>query len=64
MRAVIGLPFLWLGVFFALPFLLVLVIALGTNNPDFVPPVELGFSFKNFTMLFSDDLYLAAWLSS
>ena len=64
MRAVIGLPFLWLGVFFALPFLLVLVIALGTNNPDLVPPVELGFSFKNFALLFSDDLYLAAWLSS
>jgi putrescine transport system permease protein len=64
MRAVIGLPFLWLGIFFALPFLLVLVIALGTNNPDAVPPVELGFSFKNFALLFSDDLYLAAWLSS
>ncbi len=64
MRAVIGLPFLWLGVFFALPFLLVLVIALGTNNPDAVPPVELGFSLRNFALLFSDDLYLAAWLSS
>jgi putrescine transport system permease protein len=64
MRAVIGIPFLWLGVFFALPFLLVLVIALGTNNPDAVPPVDLGFSFKNFALLFSDDLYLAAWLSS
>ena len=64
MRAVIGVPFLWLGVFFALPFLLVLVIALGTNNPDAVPPVELGFSLRNFALLFSDDLYLAAWLSS
>ena len=64
MRAVIGVPFLWLGVFFALPFLLVLVIALGTNNPDLVPPVELGFSLRNFALLFSDDLYLAAWLSS
>lgn len=64
MRAVIGLPFLWLGVFFALPFLLVLVIALGTNNPDAVPPVDLGFSLRNFALLFSDDLYLAAWLSS
>ncbi|TAJ25472.1 MAG: ABC transporter permease subunit [Reyranella sp.] len=64
MRAVIGVPFLWLGVFFALPFALVFAIALGTNNPDLVPPVELGFSFKNFALLFSDDLYLAAWLSS
>jgi putrescine transport system permease protein len=64
MRAVIGVPFLWLGVFFALPFALVFAIALGTNNPDLVPPVELGFSFKNFALLVSDDLYLAAWLSS
>ena len=64
MRAVIGVPFLWLGIFFALPFLLVLVIALGTNNPDLVPPVELGFSLRNFALLFSDNLYLAAWLSS
>jgi putrescine transport system permease protein len=29
-----------------------------------VPPVELGLSLKNFTLLFTDDLYLAAWLSS
>ncbi len=64
MRFVIGLPFLWLGVFFLLPCLLVLAIALGTNAPDSVPPVELGFSFKSFALLFSDDLYLAAWLSS
>ncbi|MCC8431312.1 ABC transporter permease subunit [Reyranella aquatilis] len=64
MRFVIGLPFLWLGLFFLLPCLLVLAIALGTNAPDSVPPVELGFSFKSFALLFSDDLYLAAWLSS
>ncbi len=64
MRFVIGLPFLWLGLFFLLPCLLVLAIALGTNAPDSVPPVELGLSFKSFALLFSDDLYLAAWLSS
>lgn len=64
MRFVVGLPFLWLGLFFLLPCLLVLAIALGTNAPDSVPPVELGFSFKSFALLFSDDLYLAAWLSS
>jgi len=64
MRAIIALPFLWLGIFFLLPFVLVLVIALGTNAPDIAPPVELGFSLKNFALLFSDDLYLAAWLSS
>ncbi len=64
MRYVIALPFLWLIVFFLLPFALVLAIALGTNAPDVAPPVELGFSFKNFALLFSDDLYVAAWLSS
>lgn len=64
MRFVIALPFLWLGIFFLLPFALVLVIALGTNAPDSVPPVALGFSLKNFTLLFTDDLYLAAWLTS
>lgn len=64
MRFVIGLPFLWLGLFFLLPSLLVLAIALGTNAPDSVPPVELGLSFKSFALLFSDDLYLATWLSS
>jgi putrescine transport system permease protein len=64
MRFVIGLPFLWLGVFFLLPCLLVLAISLGTYAPDSVPPVELGLSVKSFALLFSDDLYLAAWLSS
>ena len=64
MRFVIALPFLWLAVFFLLPFALVLAIALGSNAPDLAPPVELGFSLKNFALLFTDDLYVAAWLSS
>jgi putrescine transport system permease protein len=64
MRFVIALPFLWLGIFFLLPFALVLAIALGTNAPDSVPPVELGIGFKSFSLLFTDDLYLAAWLTS
>jgi putrescine transport system permease protein len=64
MRAVIALPFAWLALFFLLPFALVLSIALGTNDPNSAPPVQLGFSTKSFALLFSDDLYLAAWLSS
>ncbi len=64
MRAVIALPFVWLIVFFLLPFLLVLVIAFGTNSPDSAPPVELGLNFESFRLLFTDDLYVAAWLSS
>ena len=64
MRAVIALPFAWLIVFFLLPFLLVLVIALGTNSPDSAPPVMLGVNFESFRLLFTDSLYLAAWISS
>ena len=64
MRLVIALPFLWLGLFFLLPFGLVVAIALGTNNPDAVPPVDLGLSLKNFALLWSDDLYRVAWLNS
>ena len=64
MRFVIALPFVWLGVFFLLPFALVLAIALGTNAPDSAPPIALGFSLKSFALLFTDDLYLAAWLTS
>ena len=64
MRFVIALPYAWLAVFFLLPFALVLAIALGTNAPDSAPPVELGFSLQNFSLLFTDDLYVAAWLSS
>ena len=64
MRSVIALPFLWLIVFFLLPFALVLAIALGSNAPDSAPPVALGLSLANFQLLLSDNLYLAAWLGS
>jgi len=64
MRLVIALPYFWLATFFLLPFALVLAIAFGVNNPDAVPPVDLGLSLKNFRLLFTDDLYLAAWLGS
>jgi putrescine transport system permease protein len=59
-----ALPFAWLIIFFLLPFALVLAIAVGTNAPDSAPPVALGFSLENFKLLFTDDLYIAAWLSS
>jgi len=64
MRLVIALPFVWLLVFFLLPLALVLGISFGTNSPDLAPPVELGWSFASFKLLLTDDLYLAAWLSS
>jgi putrescine transport system permease protein len=64
MRAVIAAPYAWLVVFFLLPFALVLTIAVGTNNPDAVPPIDFGLSFASFARLFTDKLYVAAWLSS
>ncbi len=64
MKAIIVAPYTWLVVFFLLPFVLVLAIAFGTNDPDSVPPVALGFSLENFARLFSDKLYVVAWLSS
>ena len=64
MRLVIALPYAWLVVFFLLPLGLVLGLSLASNAPDLAPPVELGFSFASFRLLFTDDLYLAAWLSS
>ncbi|MBS0526934.1 MAG: ABC transporter permease subunit [Proteobacteria bacterium] len=64
MRLVIALPFAWLVVFFLLPLVLVLGLSFGTNSPDLAPPVELGLNLASFRLLFTDDLYLAAWLSS
>jgi len=64
MRLVIALPYAWLVVFFLLPLALVLGLSLGTNAPDLAPPVELRVSFASFKLLFTDDLYLAAWLAS
>ncbi len=64
MRAVIALPYLWLVVFFLLPFALVLAIAFSTFAPDQAPPVEARFSLKSFELILTDDLYLSAWLSS
>ena len=65
MRFVIALPYAWLAVFFLLPFALVLAIALGTNAPDIGAAGRAGhLSLQNFTLLFTDDLYVAAWLSS
>ena len=58
MRAVIAVPYAWLAVFFLLPFVLVLAIALGSNDPDSAPPVALGFGFENFARLFTDKLYV------
>jgi putrescine transport system permease protein len=71
-----ALPFLWLTVFFLLPFLIVFKISLSdpaTAQPPY-RPVLTGFDrlrefvaaldFENFSTLLGDDLYLQAALSS
>jgi putrescine transport system permease protein len=71
-----ALPFLWLTVFFLLPFLIVFKISLSdpaTAQPPY-RPVFTGFDrlrefvaaldFENFSTLLGDDLYLQAALSS
>ena len=71
----IGLPYLWLGLFFLLPFVIVLGISLA--EPVLAQPpytalwewVEEGvlairLSLQSYLLLAEDDLYLAALLSS
>jgi len=63
-RVVIALPYLWLLLFFAAPFVIVAVISFGDNNPDAVPPVALSGSGKSYVQLAADALYPAAYLNS
>src|SRR5262245_57621574 len=70
----IGLPFLWLGLFFLAPLLIVLKISLATSVVGIPPYTPLfaddgsGIKFfgtlANFVLLASDDLYLRAYLGS
>jgi putrescine transport system permease protein len=70
-----AVPFLWLAVFFLIPFLIVLKISLSdaaTAQPPYVPLFEwghmrdfiAGLDFENFTLLTEDALYFDAAVSS
>jgi putrescine transport system permease protein len=74
-----GLPFLWLALFFLVPFLIVLKISLSdpaTAQPPYRPVLDLsaglkgvrvflsGLDLETFRTLLADDLYLGAALSS
>ena len=79
-RAIVpGLPFLWLAIFFLLPFLIVLKISLSdpaTAQPPYRPVLDLsggfaglreflsGLDLENFQTLLGDSLYLGAAVSS
>ncbi|WVV59768.1 ABC transporter permease subunit [Pseudomonas batumici] len=73
-QAVIGIPFLWLFLFFMLPFFIVLKISFAEADVA-IPPYTQIYSFVeqklqiilnlgNYTMLGDDELYLAAYFGS
>ena len=72
---VIALPYLWLGLFFALPFIIVIKISLAEavlGQPPYSPlwrsaadgARELALNWENYTLLLGDELYIAAILNS
>ncbi len=73
---VLGIPMFWLGLFFLLPFLIVLKISLTSAVFGQAPPysplldfsqentVLLRLSWANYIALLKDNLYLSAYLNS
>ena len=64
----IALPYLWLLVFFLLPFLIVLAMSIATRTPT-APPFGYGgenpvVNLEGYGRLFQDGLYLRAFLTS
>src|SRR5690554_8024306 len=67
-------PYLWLLLFFLVPFLLVVKISFSEMRfgiPPYEPLVQLqeefiavGLHLRSYAMLFSDSLYVATYLSS
>ncbi|MGB5950544.1 MAG: ABC transporter permease subunit [Parvibaculum sp.] len=75
-RIVIGVPLIWLSLFFLLPFLIVLKISFATQIlgiPPYTPLFDwsqggwlprLQLDFSNYAYLFEDKLYIVAYLNS
>jgi putrescine transport system permease protein len=64
----IGAPYLWLVIFFLLPFFIVVVMSLATNTPT-APPFSLGGDYPwvnwgSFERVLTDTLYVRAFLIS
>ena len=72
-------PYLWMALFFLVPFLFVLKISLSQTaiaQPPYTPAFDVGegweaiktafaaLSFDNFRLLVSDDLYILSYLRS
>ncbi|MBC3299868.1 putrescine transport system permease protein [Pseudomonas cedrina] len=73
-QVVIGIPFLWLFLFFALPFFIVLKISFAEADVA-IPPyteiytyveqkLQLVLNLANYQLLAGDDLYISAYLGS
>jgi putrescine transport system permease protein len=65
---IIWLPYLWLIVFFLVPFLIVLAMSFATRTPT-APPFGFGgenpvLNMESYQRLFSDSLYIRAYLTS
>jgi putrescine transport system permease protein len=73
-RSVIGVPYLWLTLFFLVPFVIVFKISFSEMAYAIPPYTELmtwadqqltlSLNFGNYSYLFTDDLYIRAYLSS
>jgi len=75
-RLVIGVPYLWLLVFFLIPFLIVLKISFAEFSPLGRPPfdpilswaaegaIQLKLQLASYTYLLHEPLYVSAWLYS
>jgi putrescine transport system permease protein len=78
-RLVVWVPYLWLAVFFLIPFLIVLKISLSQTAialPPYVPVLDLaagwdgiksflaGLGLDNYATLLSDDIYWLSYLKS
>ncbi|WLG96101.1 ABC transporter permease subunit [Pseudomonas sp. FP198] len=73
-QLVIGVPFIWLFLFFMLPFFIVLKISFAEADVAIPPYTEIYsyvdqklqvlLNFANYAMLSEDELYIAAYLGS
>jgi putrescine transport system permease protein len=75
-RLVVAVPYLWLVLFFLIPFLIVLKISFAEFSPLGRPPYEpilrwledgalqLKLMFSSYTYLLHEPLYVSAWLYS
>jgi putrescine transport system permease protein len=62
-RLIVAVPYLWLFIFFALPFMIILKISLADPVMQ-QPPFSQTASFDNFLFLLSDKLYAITYLRS